>query len=76
MNDPIVKNQYSTPDKLNTRISIHKKYSVNKQGVGSWIFSNYHVEDGMKVLEKNMHDGVLHVPKDYGMFIARKNVSA
>ncbi len=21
---------------------------------------------------KNMHDGVLHVPKDYGMFIARK----
>ncbi len=24
------------------------------------------------VLEKNMHDGVLHVPKDYGMFVVRK----
>lgn len=24
------------------------------------------------VLEKNMKNGVLHVPKDYGMFIARK----
>ena len=26
------------------------------------------------VLEKNMRDGILHVPKDYGMFIARKKV--
>ena len=25
------------------------------------------------VLEKNMRDGILHVPKDYGMYIARKN---
>ena len=24
------------------------------------------------VLEKNMRDGVLYVPKEYGMFIARK----
>jgi hypothetical protein len=24
------------------------------------------------VLEKNMHDGVLHIPKDYGMFVAQK----
>ncbi len=51
MEDLTVKKQYSTADKLNTRISIHKKYSVNKQGFGNWIFSNYRIEEGMSVLE-------------------------
>ena len=34
-----VKEQYKTSANLNTRISIHQKYSVNKQGFGSWIFA-------------------------------------
>ncbi len=51
MEDLTVKKQYSTADKLNTRISIHKKYSVNKQGFGNWIFSNYRIGEGMSVLE-------------------------
>ena len=46
-----VKNQYSTADKLNTRISIHSKYSTNKQGFGNWIASHYRIQEGMSVLE-------------------------
>ena len=46
-----VKNQYSTADKLNTRISIHSKYSTNKQGFGNWITSHYEIRPGMYVLE-------------------------
>lgn len=46
-----VQKQYKNPDNLNTRISIHSKYSVNKMGFGNWIFSNYEIQDGMNVLE-------------------------
>lgn len=52
LNDPeTVRNQYSTADKLNTRISIHSKYSTNKQGFGNWILSHYQIREGMSVLE-------------------------
>lgn len=47
----VVKAQYATAKKLNTRISIHDKYSTNKMGFGNWIVSNYRMENGMKVLE-------------------------
>lgn len=50
-NDVTVKEQYKTADNLNTRISIHQKYSTNKQGFNEWIFMNYRLENGMKVLE-------------------------
>ena len=46
-----VHQQYSTPDRLNTRISIHSKYSVNRQGFGNWITSHYRIQEGMSVLE-------------------------
>ena len=51
MNNENIRQQYSTSDNLNTRISIHKKYSVNQQGFGNWIFSNYQIFEGMSVLE-------------------------
>lgn len=47
----VVKNQYATANNLNTRISIHDKYSTNKIGFGNWIVSNYRMHKGMKVLE-------------------------
>ena len=47
----VVKQQYATANNLNTRISIHEKYSTNKMGFGSWIISNYRIDKGMKVLE-------------------------
>ena len=46
-----VRNQYQTAEKLNTRISIHAKYSTNQQGFGNWIASHYQIREGMSVLE-------------------------
>ncbi len=50
-NAQVVKEQYKRPQHLNTRISIHQKYSVNKQGFGPWIVTHYAMHSGMKVLE-------------------------
>ena len=47
----IVKNQYKNAGNLNTRISIHSKYSTNKMGFGNWIVSNYEIKTGCRVLE-------------------------
>lgn len=42
-----VKEQYSTSDKLSIRISLHSKYSVNKQGlpVGGKMMENKEKKD-------------------------------
>lgn len=50
-NRDIVKEQYKNAVNLNTRISIHSKYSVNKIGFGNWIISNYEIKEGMQILE-------------------------
>lgn len=50
-NASLVKKQYANSANLSTRISLHDKYSTNKMGFGNWIFSNYEIEPGMKVLE-------------------------
>lgn len=47
----VVQQQYKTTDNLNTRISIHTKYSTNKEGFGNWIFSHYDICPGSKILE-------------------------
>lgn len=47
----IVKNQYATSARLETRISIHEKYSRNKQPFGEWIVSHYHLQPGEQGLE-------------------------
>ena len=47
----VMAKQYGTADRLNTRISIHAKYSVNKQGFGSWITEHYRFPDHASVLE-------------------------
>ena len=46
-----VRAQYRTAERLNTRISIHSRYSTNKTGFGNWIFSHYRMRDGMRLLE-------------------------
>ena len=43
--------QYKTAKNLNTRISIHDKYSTNRQGFGNWILSQYDIIPGAKILE-------------------------
>ncbi len=68
----VVKKQYENADNLNTRISIHEKYSTNKMGFGNWIFSQYEIDDGSKLLElgcgagdmwKCQHDAVAKCAK-------------
>lgn len=43
--------QYQTAQNLNIRISIHEKYSMNKQPFGDWIFSHYEIKSGYRILE-------------------------
>ena len=43
--------QYHNADKLNKRISIHEKYSVNRLGFGRWILSQYEIAPGSRILE-------------------------
>lgn len=59
-----VKQQYHTSDKLSTRISIHSKYSTNKQGFGNWISSHYGIREGMTVLELGCGTGDMWTGKE------------
>ena len=59
-----VKNQYATSANLSTRISIHDKYSTNKTGFGNWIYSNYEITPGMKILELGCGTGSMWKGKD------------
>ena len=46
-----IEKQYQTSRNLNTRISIHEKYSTNPQPFGDWILSHYELRPGMRILE-------------------------
>lgn len=43
--------QYKTSENLTTRISIHEKYSTNKQPFGQWIMSHYELSPAFQILE-------------------------
>lgn len=60
----VVKQQYAKASNLNTRISIHGKYSTNKMGFGNWIVSNYKIDKGMKVLELGCGTGEMWKNRD------------
>ena len=47
----VVRNQYATSKRLESRIRIHELYSRNKQPFGEWIVSHYHLQPGEQVLE-------------------------
>ncbi|MBQ7379499.1 MAG: class I SAM-dependent methyltransferase [Clostridia bacterium] len=65
MNDAsVVKQQYANANNLNIRISIHDKYSTNKQGFGNWIVSNYRIEQGFRVLELGCGTGSMWQNRD------------
>lgn len=46
-----IASQYKTSKNLNTRISIHDNYSINKQPFSDWILSHYDILPGYKILE-------------------------
>lgn len=49
--DAAVQAQYKTAQNLDIRISIHAKYSTNRQGFGNWIFSHYDLPADAEILE-------------------------
>ncbi len=54
-----VQEQYSNSTNLNTRISIHEKYSVNQLGFGNWLYQQYEIKDNMRILELGCGTGDL-----------------
>ena len=60
----VVEKQYATSTNLNTRISIHDKYSINKQGFGNWIFSHYEIANDARVLELGCGTGSMWKGQD------------
>lgn len=65
MNDAsVVKQQYANASNLNIRISIHDRYSTNKQGFGNWIVSHYQIEPGYRVLELGCGTGSMWQGRD------------
>lgn len=65
-NENTVKAQYATSVNLSKRISIHAKYSTNKQGFGNWIMEHYPTTAGMSVLELGCGTGDIWLnQKDY-----------
>ena len=63
-NAATVKKQYGTSTNLSTRISIHAKYSTNKQGLGNWISDHYDIREGMKILELGCGTGEMWKGKE------------
>lgn len=59
-----VEAQYQNSNNLNVRISIHDKYSTNKQGFGNWITAQYEIENGMTVLELGCGTGSMWAGKN------------
>ncbi len=54
-----VKSQYENDEKLSTRISIHEKYSTNKQGFSNWILDQFEIKEGFKILELGCGKGCM-----------------
>lgn len=54
-----VQKQYKTSDNLTRRISIHEKYSTNKQGFGNWVHSHYDFGEGSRILELGCGTGIM-----------------
>ncbi len=54
-----VREQYRTASNLTARISIHDKYSVNRQGFGNWLFEQYEFPENCRILELGCGNGGL-----------------
>ncbi len=74
-----LKQQYKNSQNLRTRISLHDKYSTNKQGFGNWFFEQLHSFNGCKILELGcgtgeMWRGRTHIIGD-GSFLVLSDLS-
>lgn len=51
--------QYKNATNISARIRLHRDYSLNKEGWFPWLFSNLHLEPGIKILELGAGNGAL-----------------
>lgn len=54
-----LKNQYQNASNISSRIQLHNKYSVNKQGWFLWLYEQCHLCADEKILEIGCGDGTL-----------------
>ena len=54
-----VNGQYKTADRLNTRISIHDRYSRNKLGFNRWITRQLPLRENLRILELGCGTGAM-----------------
>ena len=59
-----VEKQYASSGSLQTRISIHDKYSTNRQGFGPWITEHYRFPEHAAVLELGCGTGSMWLGRD------------
>jgi len=50
-NADTLKKQYETDRNLNSRILLHQLYSTNKTGWNNWVYKNYKLYSGLRILE-------------------------
>jgi Methylase involved in ubiquinone/menaquinone biosynthesis len=53
------KQQYETDKNLNARVALHQRFSTNKQGWMNWVFQNYDLKPGMRILELGCGNGMI-----------------
>ena len=58
MNDSVVE-QYRDASNLEIRIRLHERYSLNKESWFNWLFHQYHLKNGMRILEVGCGNGAL-----------------
>lgn len=54
-----LRNQYQNASNVSARINLHKLYSKNTQGWFPWLFQQYKLTSGMRILEIGCGDGTL-----------------
>lgn len=54
-----LREQYGSTEKLDIRIALHRKYSVNPQGFGSWLIEKYEFRTGGSLLEAGCGTGAM-----------------
>jgi len=57
--DYLTSKQYSNTSNLNTRIRLHRRFSINKQGLIVWIFDHIKLPTSSRILELGCGSGDL-----------------
>lgn len=77
--DDSLRKQYEDDANINARIRLHHDYSVNPEGWYHWLYRQYDIHPGMKILEVGCGSGTLwsenidRVPRDTEVVLSDKS---